>query len=388
MTTADIRNALLTAAGDAADELNRLTAEVERLTALLPVEPPATPAVFGVDRGGHPAGPDRVRVLPGPVPPTWVADARARLYPNVRLGRPPPNTPSQNPVRLRGDRGRVADAYAKGCRVFSVSYKDRGPVAMDNLTAFLASFPDDAEILLTYWHEHDGNLRDGSLTLADYQQGCREARQVADAVGAAFGPIHNGVTHASRRKWGVNPDQWRASDPEVEMDFLWGTDMYFKQYENPADLYGPAVEYATALGLPLVHRETASFNGPLQGAWAAEAHTYLGSLAIPVYAAWWSQPHTSGDYTMTPETSPHGGPPQILVSHPHRKGRSRPNRAGGAFGISRRRKQRPTFHIGTVPDSSRSSETICTLPFCRTTSTRAGPAPRPPGRDRSGNCSA
>ena len=73
MTTADIRNALLTAAGDAADELNRLTdaltaeqatsaaqratiadltdqvtdltAEVERLTALLPVEPPATPAV-------------------------------------------------------------------------------------------------------------------------------------------------------------------------------------------------------------------------------------------------------------------------------------------------------------------------------------------------------
>jgi len=52
-------------------------------------------------------------------------------------------------------------------------------VAMDNLTAFLASFPDDAEVLLTYWHEHDGNLRDGSLTLADYQQGCREARQVA-----------------------------------------------------------------------------------------------------------------------------------------------------------------------------------------------------------------
>lgn len=308
MTTADIRNALLTAAGDAADELNRLTdaltaeqatsaaqratiadltdqvtdltAEVERLTALLPVEPPATPAVFGVDRGGLDLAPTGFGFFRGPYLP--------------------PGSLTKTPFVFAGNRGRVADAYAKGCRVFSVSYKDRGPVAMDNLTAFLASFPDDAEILLTYWHEHDGNLRDGSLTLADYQQGCREARQVADAVGAAFGPIHNGVTYVGG-KWGVNPDQWRASDPEVEMDF-WGTDMYFKQYENPADLYGPAVEYATALGLPLVIGETASFNGPLQGAWAAEAHTYLGSLAIPVYAAWWSQPHTSGDYTMTPET--------------------------------------------------------------------------------------
>ena len=32
--------------------------------------------------------------------------------------------------------------------------------------------------------------------------------------------------------------------------------------------------------------------------------------------------------------------------------------------------QWPTFHIGTLPDSSRSSDTICTLPSCRTTSTR------------------
>jgi len=280
MTTADIRNALLTAAGDAADELNRLTAEVERLTALLPVEPPATPAVFGVDRGGLDLAPTGFGFFRGPYLP--------------------PGSLTKTPFVFAGNRGRVADAYAKGCRVFSVSYKDRGPVAMDNLTAFLASFPDDAEVLLTYWHEHDGNLRDGSLTLADYQQGCREARQVADAVGAAFGPIHNGVTYVGG-KWGVNPDQWRTSDPEVACDF-WGTDMYFKQYENPADLYGPAVEYATALGLPLVIGETASFNGPLQGAWAAEAHAYLDSLANPVYAAWWSQPHTSGDYTMTPET--------------------------------------------------------------------------------------
>lgn len=281
MTTADIRIAILAAAADAADELNRLTAEVERLTASLPVEPPATPAVFGVDRGGLDLAPTGLGFFRGPYLP--------------------PGSLTKTPFVFAGNRGRVADAYAKGCRVFSVSYKDRGPVAMDNLTAFLASFPDDAEILLTYWHEHDGNLRDGSLTLADYQQGCREARQVADAVGAAFGPIHNGLTYVGG-KWGVNPDQWRTSDPEVACDF-WGTDMYFKQYENPADLYGPAVEYATALGLPLVIGETASFNGPLQGPWAAEAHAYLGSLAIPVYAAWWSQPHTSGDYTMVPETA-------------------------------------------------------------------------------------
>ena len=189
MTTADIRNALLTAAGDAADELNRLTAEVERLTALLPVEPPATPAVFGVDRGGLDLAPAGFGFFRGPYLP--------------------PGSLTKTPFVFAGNRGRVADAYAKGCRVFSVSYKDRGPVAMDNLTAFLASFPDDAEILLTYWHEHDGNLRGWSLTLADYQQGCREARQVADAVGAAFGPIHNGVTYVGG-KWGVNPDQWRA----------------------------------------------------------------------------------------------------------------------------------------------------------------------------------
>ena len=280
MTTADIRNALLTAACDAADELDRLTAEVERLTALLPVEPPATPAVFGVDRGGLDLAPAGFGFFRGPY--LGPGDLlKGSLYFNA-VGR------------------RLADAYTKGCRAFSVSYKDRGPVAMSTLAAFLNQFPDDAQVFLTYFHEHDGNLRDGSLTMAQYQQGCAEARQVADDTGALFGPIHNGVTYVGG-KWGVHPDQWAANDPDVEMDF-WGTDMYFRQYENPADLYGPAVEYATALGLPLVIGETASLNGPLQGAWAAEAHTYLGSLAVPVYAAWWSQPHTSGDYTMTPET--------------------------------------------------------------------------------------
>ena len=199
MTTADIRNALLTAAGDAADELNRLTAEVERLTALLPVEPPATPAVFGVDRGGLDLAPTGFGFFRGPYLP--------------------PGSLTKTPLVFAGNRGRVADAYAKGCRVFSVSYKDRGPAAMDNLTAFLASFPDDADILLTYWHEHDGNLRDGSLTLADYQQGCREARQVADAVGAAFGPIHNGVTYVGVT--GVTVAAWINGDWEITVAQMW-----------------------------------------------------------------------------------------------------------------------------------------------------------------------
>lgn len=301
MDTTSIRNNLLTAAGDAADELNRLdtaltteqattaaqratiadltdenTALQEQLAALQP----KPTAVFGVDKAGLDLAPAGLGFFRGPY-----------------LG---PGDLLKGPLYFNNVTRRLADAYAKGCRTFSVSYKDRGSTAMTNLSAFLNQFPDDTRIFLTYFHEHDGNLRDGSLTMAQYQQGCREARQIADDTGALFGPIHNGVTYVSG-KWGIHPDQWATNDPEVKIDF-WGTDMYFKQYENPADLYGPAVEYARTLGLPLVIGETASFAGPQQATWAASARAWLAGCGLDVHAAWWSQPHTSGDYTMTPDT--------------------------------------------------------------------------------------
>lgn len=311
MTTADIRNALLTAAGDAADELNRLAADVEQVNAQLATEQatsaaqratiadlmdenaalrdqltaltPKPAAVFGVDKGGLDLAPEGFGFFRGPYLPAGTLD---------------------KPLYFDGNRGRVADAYAKGCRTFSVSYKDRGQTAMNNLTGFLASFPADATILLTYFHEHDGNIRDGSLSLADYRQGCREARQVADAVGAKFGPIHNGVNLVGG-KWGVYPDVWAANAPDVPVDF-WGTDMYFKEYEDPADKYGPAVEYAQALGVPLVIGETAAPGGADQAPWAKAARAYLDGLDIDVHAAWWSQPYTKNgvtiDYRMTPAT--------------------------------------------------------------------------------------
>lgn len=296
-----IGNAVLTAAGNANDEITRLedltsnlqdtmiaqSAMIAQLQARIAElesgsDEPEIDILFGANSNGL-ALIDKL-----------INSAQRGPYfgPNTLTGSAP----------VFGSKANTKGAYDKGIRVFSVSYKDRGLTAQRNLETYLRSFPDDVEILLTYFHEHDGNIRDGDLTIESYQQGCREARQVADVVGCKFGPIHNGVNrHHINDPWGIYPDIWEANDPEVDIDF-WGTDMYAKKYESPENIFGPCLEYAKNLGLPLVIGETASFSGSNQALWAKSVKDWFTTQKYPSTVMWWSDLHGTEDYRMNADT--------------------------------------------------------------------------------------
>lgn len=182
----------------------------------------------------------------------------------------------------------IVAALDRGCRAFVISTKTVDPAS---LRAFLRGKPSDVTVYLTYWHEHEDNLRDGSLTLAQYEAGSRTVADVAhEFEGVLYGPIHNGNNKNAAGKWVVG--EWvDVSDTSI-YDF-WGTDIYCPDNQDPADRFAPIIAKARALGLPLVIGETGAPNGPGQAAWAAKARAWVEQH--DAVACYWHSQKSSAD---------------------------------------------------------------------------------------------
>jgi len=189
----------------------------------------------------------------------------------------------------------LVDAYTKyGCRSFSISFKPDGSsgnafTAPNNITNFLKSCPADAEILTTYYHEHDGNIKDGSLSISAYTQGCNQLADLAHAQGKKFGPIHNGMVYDSSKKpaWGLYDSIWKKNEaPLAKCDF-WGADCYSPNYEEPSPRMDALATYAKSINKPLLIGELSSPypDQAKQAAWAAKARTWADKNAT--WAHWW-----------------------------------------------------------------------------------------------------
>lgn len=184
------------------------------------------------------------------------------------------------------------DTY--GCRTFSISFKPDGsgtPFATPaNIERFLDTIPADvkpADVLLSFYHEHDGNIRDGSLSIDTYRAGSRVVADIAHKRGMKFGPIHNAVVQASG-KWGLLPAVWAANEADLALYDFWGVDCYSPEYEDPAVRMKPIADYAKSLGLPLLIGELAAppTDAAKQTAWAKSARSW--ALANTRWASWWS----------------------------------------------------------------------------------------------------
>jgi hypothetical protein len=180
------------------------------------------------------------------------------------------------------------------CRSFSISLKPDssgtpafGTTSVTNIRRFLDSCPDDAEMLVTFYHEHDGNIRDGSLTVARYKQGADQLANIVHEHGHKYGPIHNGMVYDVNKtpKWGLYSNIWAANESNVELYDFWGADCYSENYEAPSPRMNPLKTYADSLGLPLLIGEMASPRGTQQAAWAAAARTW--ALSNTKWAHWW-----------------------------------------------------------------------------------------------------
>lgn len=173
------------------------------------------------------------------------------------------------------DHSAIKQAYNQlGCRTFVVSFKDDDPAA---LTYWADSVPNDVRVYVTYFHEHDGNLRDGSLTLSKYQTGMGRVADMAEAYGFEFGPIHNGMVYdaAKTPKWGFYPSIWEKNSADMNRYTYWGVDGYCEKYEDPAVRYKPAFDYAESLDLPCVFGEIGAPKGSQQAPWAKKARTVM-----------------------------------------------------------------------------------------------------------------
>lgn len=177
-----------------------------------------------------------------------------------------------------------------GATRFWISFKtgpETGAAAM--IDKFLASIPKDKgyTVYVTYFHEHNGDIRKGSLSLAKYKEGSKIVGDLAHKNGWKFGPCHNGsVLRPDKPGWGYHPEVWAAMEGDVSQYDFWGLDGYAPNYEDPAVLFKPAADYAKSLGLPLCWGETASPVGPKQAAWATKARAWM--LANCETALWWS----------------------------------------------------------------------------------------------------
>ena len=164
----------------------------------------------------------------------------------------------------------LVQAYDRyGVRTVILSWKTHDAAKQ---AKFYASCPPDLRFLVAAHHEHNDNIRDGSLTYGAYTDLCYRVAESAHVAGHQFGPIHNGSNRefGATGAWGYWIDEWvRVEAPLAVCDF-WGFDTYAKKYQPPADKLGPVLEYAKGHGLPLVIGETASpyDDAAAQAAWA------------------------------------------------------------------------------------------------------------------------
>lgn len=280
-------------ADDAADDaqIAQLQAEVDRLTALLEEQAPAAP-LLGASFSATTGLPAAVQHL----------DFFRHFF--------QPGEFSSS--RLFANEPQLVKAYDQyGARSFSISVKPGSGNALDtvaqtNLRRFLASIPADVdrdEVFVTFYHEPDGNLRDGSLTLAQYLAGSRTVAAIVHEAGMKFGPIHNGNVYVATKtpKWGLYKEVWQANgdrDLAGLYDF-WGVDCYSNEYEDPAVRMKPIADYGAELGLPVIVGELASpsADAARQAAWASKARAWC--LANVHRASWWS----TDVYRMTEQTA-------------------------------------------------------------------------------------
>jgi hypothetical protein len=152
-------------------------------------------------------------------------------------------------------------------------------------------------VLLTFYHEHDGNIRDGSLTIARYRQGSEQLATIAHERGHLYGPIHNAMVYDATKtpKWGLHQHIWAANEADVELYDFWGVDCYSPNYEAPSPRMDPIKVYADTLGLPVLVGELgAPINDPArQATWTRAARTW--ALDNTRWAMYWSSQVSATD---------------------------------------------------------------------------------------------
>lgn len=141
----------------------------------------------------------------------------------------------------------LVEAYAQGARTFSLSFKDKVSAAKG--LNFLDSAPDDVTILGTFFHEHEGNIRDGEFDVAWYQDGCYIVADWLHQGNQFFGPIHNGVNRVDG-KWVVGG--WADTEAPLEVCDFWGTDRYAPKYQDPRVDWQPILAYAKDIEKPIL----------------------------------------------------------------------------------------------------------------------------------------
>lgn len=180
-------------------------------------------------------------------------------------------------------------AVTLGCTRFHFSFKDAAQAgAANKIAGFVATIPDGIQATLTFFHEHNGNIRDGTLTLAQYRTGSKIIADIAHAYGHRYGPIHNGVNRqfGSTGPWGLWPSQWAAAEADVSLYDTWMFDCYAPNTQSPESRFTIPFNYGTGLGLPVSLMETGAPPGPGQAPWAAAARQFgLGHFESTL---WWS----------------------------------------------------------------------------------------------------
>lgn len=250
-------------------ELAKAHARIAELEALLPK--PGT--LFGVN-------------LANPVPGGHVP-AAARIY-------FPPGAFNKTQRWAGSD---AAKAYDAGCRTFIVSVKDY--VQTTRIGAYLDTVPDDARIYGCYFHEHEGNVRDGDLTAEQYRSRFAAVAPVFRERGHDFGPIHNGMNRNAAGKWAFGVGY---VEPDLSICTYWGTDCYDPNGKG-VELFAPIVDYAKPLGLPMVVGETGAVYGGDQAAWATQAREWFTGHGFAA-VCWWNQQFAGKpDWRMTAETA-------------------------------------------------------------------------------------
>jgi hypothetical protein len=255
-----------------ASQISALQAQVAELEAELnqqpppPPPPPTTNTMLGMSMGNS---------IPGNV--TTFPVTRVYYQPGEKLG-------------LWQDNSVLVQAYEKyGARRFHISLKSLDEAGFP---AFRASCPPDVELMWTFFHEQDDDIRKKDLSLADYQAGCASLAKSAHDAGDTFGPIHNGMVYDSNKTphWGLYSEIWSADEAaDTSIYDWWGADDYTDTYQDPETRYGPLRDYAASLGVPLVIGELASpaSDPASQATWAGNMRTWCEDPANNVLSAMW-----------------------------------------------------------------------------------------------------
>lgn len=233
----------------------------------------------------------------GPLTPGLVTPA-ARIYfqPGDFTGTAQPTWTNQS---------LITQALARGATTFMLSMKDATTTALTKWVTFLRSIPAAyrADVWCIYMHEHEAKLRNGQLTFAQYDANFDAVRQVTQAEGFKFGPLHNGLNLDGAGKWFFGNYVEPTSLPLCDFDAL---DCYDPNDKGANSLFFSSTgwwPYFQSVGKPILIGETGSPAGAQQAAFAAEMRAACEARPQIKVACWWNQQFTGNpDYRMTAAT--------------------------------------------------------------------------------------